>query len=238
MTKKTTDTINTIIFLIGIVGYIFIIPIQVAQTVISLMNSPYNIGIMAAGSILFTSYCVAVLLYILFWKLWVYITRDTTQNIILLLRLICPPRKKRSNHEKKKDDQHALYSLLQRYRPMPFVRVLHEMLPVRGLIEMNQIMFSNDYYKLPRHANNKIAILLLVQPILLQYQTQHFIEYDIKQTNGGQYPLPLKGQYILLAFCCAGTFFTTLRRCTPKKLEYYTKAVQSEFRIVIKEASK
>jgi len=100
----------------------------------------------------------------------------------------------------------------------------------------NTIRFSKSYRKLPPEANGKIAILLVAQPVMLENQTKHFLDYDTLAKDGTRYELPAKGQYIVLGFSCAGTFFTTIRRFTPEKWKYYEGSVQKEFLIEIKES--
>ena len=99
---------------------------------------------------------------------------------------------------------------------------------------MKKIKFSSKYLKLPDNSNGKDAQLLYAKRISLADQTEWFLRYDTTQVGGSIYPLPKKGMYILLLFKAEdGAIFTTLRRSTPLKWEYYQKAVGDYFEIVI-----
>lgn len=104
---------------------------------------------------------------------------------------------------------------------------------------MNTIKFSHDYWKLPVGAiNGGIAKLLYVQKIKLEEQTTFFLNYDttIRQKDElghAFYPLPDKGDYLLLLFDCDGTIFTTLRRYTEEKSLYYLNNIGNYFQMVI-----
>jgi hypothetical protein len=50
--------------------------------------------------------------------------------------------------------------------------------------------------------------------------------------NMNHYPLPKKGKYLLLLFECEGTVFTTLRRSTPEKMNYYHEKRGMDFELV------
>lgn len=114
---------------------------------------------------------------------------------------------------------------------------------------MNQIKFSKrGYCKLP---SAKIAVLSYVTMIQLEKQTKAFLDYDttyfndngsIHVENGSfeKYPLPPRGEYLLLLFIADGAIFTTLRRRTHEKEQYYVSKIGEEFEIIIedKEVSK
>lgn len=101
---------------------------------------------------------------------------------------------------------------------------------------MLTIKFSKNYKKLPEKANGMFAILRFALPVFLEHQTKHFLEYDTVATDGTVYELPERGQYIILGFTCAGCFFTTIRRFTQEKFDYYAKNVEMGFKIEINEA--
>ena len=92
---------------------------------------------------------------------------------------------------------------------------------------MQKIRFSHEYYKLPVLV--KTAVLLAVHKVKLEKLPQDFIDYDTAYyTKGapiatGYYPLPEKGDYILLLLWGQRGLFTTLRRGTPDKQAYYEK---------------
>lgn len=98
---------------------------------------------------------------------------------------------------------------------------------------MATIKFSYPFKKLA--ANSGLieqALLLQVIQIDLSDITQEMRDYD---TDFGVYPLPKKGAYLLLLFMKqnGGGCFTTLRRETPSKLEYYKSLQGSWFTIIV-----
>jgi hypothetical protein len=100
---------------------------------------------------------------------------------------------------------------------------------------MNTIKFSHNYLKLPPNWQGKKATLLFVREIELEKQTSLLIDYDTLYLDRGEskhYPLPKKGKYLLLLFECEGTIFTTLRRSTWQKLNYYNDNIFQEFELV------
>ena len=98
------------------------------------------------------------------------------------------------------------------------------------------IKFSHYYDKLV--SSNSIvrsARLLYVQVIQLENLSQDFLNYD---TDNGKYNLPKYGTHILLLFekgkVCLNkqrALFTTLRRYTIRKYEYYKELEGKEFEI-------
>lgn len=98
-----------------------------------------------------------------------------------------------------------------------------------------EIKFSHNYLKLP--LNTKTAKLLYVLSLQLEKQTKEFLQYDTAFFNSktkelDHYPLPKKGEYLLLLFFAdCGAFFTTLRRKTPEKEKYYMKSIGEIFKI-------
>lgn len=98
---------------------------------------------------------------------------------------------------------------------------------------MKQIKFSETTYKkLPKNYIGTQAVLIEVTVIDIENQTPAFIEYDTS-FEGGKYPLPTKGKFILLSFIHqSGAFFTTLRRYTEEKYDYYIGLILDEFKIV------
>jgi len=103
------------------------------------------------------------------------------------------------------------------------------------------INFSHLYPKLLDEHNDLIewATLLDVSLVELADLSGSFLGYD---TNYGEFPLPKKGQYLLLLFLkppaipgvCATNLFTTLRRSTPAKHNYYQALIGREFEVCIK----
>lgn len=85
---------------------------------------------------------------------------------------------------------------------------------------MPTIKFSHTYNKLI--GDNGVideATLLQVLPVNLEDLTSSFLSYD---TDNGVYSLPKKGKYLMLIFLKDNhELFTTLRRSTPQKENYY-----------------
>lgn len=102
---------------------------------------------------------------------------------------------------------------------------------------MNRIKFSHDYLKLPDHWNGKFAMLKGVHNILLEKQNPALILYDTvfwvdkERREKGWYDLPAEGKYLLLIFEMydKGGFFTTFRRWTSEKEEYYRSNIDKQF---------
>lgn len=92
---------------------------------------------------------------------------------------------------------------------------------------MQKIRFSHKYYKLPLRI--KTAVLLAVHVVNLEKLPEDFLDYDTayydkrEPLETGYYPLPARGEYILLLLWGAKGLFTTLRRYTHDKLKYYEK---------------
>lgn len=100
---------------------------------------------------------------------------------------------------------------------------------------MNIIKFAHHYPKLSAIRGREIitisqARLLQVLTVDLSDLTAEFLDYD---TAVGTYKLPTKGKYLLLIFQKPGgvDLFTTLRRWTPKKEQYYTAQTGEKFYI-------
>ena len=70
---------------------------------------------------------------------------------------------------------------------------------------------------------------------------ESFIEYDARTINGDMYPLPKKGDCLVLLFIGVGLafdqgeFFTTVRRSTPDKERYYKGLRGQELIVNIKD---
>jgi len=94
---------------------------------------------------------------------------------------------------------------------------------------MYSIKFSYPFSKL-FYQNSPIQSAGLLQVIETNFEdlAQEFKDYD---TDFGRYPLPAKGPALLLIFTRPGGIFTTVRRSTPQKRQYYMQAVGNVFRI-------
>lgn len=103
---------------------------------------------------------------------------------------------------------------------------------------VHTIKFSYPYKKLMLGGElRKYARLLLVQQVKIQDLSAEFIEYD---TDGGKYPLPKRGNYILLTFLKPASdgglhLFTTLRPDTPGKKAFYDEKIGQLFEVVLTE---
>jgi hypothetical protein len=90
-----------------------------------------------------------------------------------------------------------------------------------------KITFSNRYQKLH---NQTSATLIAVYYSPRERMSEKFIEYDTTY-KGGKYPLP-KGQYMILLFLgCDFIPFTTVRRYTPEKADWYKDNINHRFEI-------
>jgi len=107
---------------------------------------------------------------------------------------------------------------------------------------MKTIKFSHIYDKF-YHTCEDIPIppkkAKLLEVFLVKTEDLHpdFIRYDTLYQVGDefkQYKLP-KGKVIVLLFKTYCFMFTTIRRYTPRKYQYYLDSRGEEFKIVIKE---
>lgn len=103
---------------------------------------------------------------------------------------------------------------------------------------MHTIKFSHPYRKLfIGGVPVTRAKLLAVEPVRLQDLPAEFLDYD---TDGGLYALPKTGDYLRLIFLKPGLdmhLFTTLRRQTPNKLDYYKSKIGELFQVVIEQTA-
>lgn len=97
-------------------------------------------------------------------------------------------------------------------------------------------MLNNRYGETPRKAvllETFIAETEQLHPRFIEYDTSYF---DKKENNWAHYKLP-KGKVIVLLlrteFAGEVMMWTTIRRYTPQKFEYYKKNRMEEFEIVI-----
>jgi len=99
---------------------------------------------------------------------------------------------------------------------------------------MHQIKFSYPFPKLFNEYNQIISVCRLLQVIDfdLSELTEEMRAYD---TAHGTYPLPATGDFLLLIFQKPGSIhlFTTLRRSTSQKREYYRQLVGDRFEVVV-----
>ena len=103
---------------------------------------------------------------------------------------------------------------------------------------MNKIKFSHDYEKLPPFWEGTQAVLFGVQYIndmeRFRNRYPHLILHDTKfRTEKGSYELNFKEGLLLVFYHLnSKTFFTTIRRFTPAKSEYYQNCEQEIFELV------
>jgi len=104
---------------------------------------------------------------------------------------------------------------------------------------MNKIRFSHMYDKLRGVDLSKPAVLIRMEEIQdIRMLPENFLVYDTKyhNSNGDKeyYPLKKDQKYLLLYFMDdKGLLFTTIRRWTPGKWEYYFQSQGYGFDIVI-----
>ena len=103
---------------------------------------------------------------------------------------------------------------------------------------MNKIAFSHRYYKLPTQSSK--ATLCFVTKTTVKELPDNFLDYDtsyISRDGVSHYDLSKLKEVLVLSFLPIGEFyiFTTIRRWTPQKEEYYRSKSGQEFEIVIEE---
>ncbi len=103
---------------------------------------------------------------------------------------------------------------------------------------MNKIKFSHDYEKLPLNWTGTRAVLFGVQYINdmdnFKNRFPQLIAQDTKfRDEMGSYKLNFEEGLLLVFYHLRSeTFFTTLRRFTPDKSEYYQEREQETFELV------
>ena len=106
------------------------------------------------------------------------------------------------------------------------------------MINLNTIKFSHYYRKFNGLRIDKPVTLLETWLTELESFSEDFLKYDTLyfENDMEKYYTLKDGKYILLFFMdCEGRLFTTIRRFTPKKLEYYDNLVGKKFKVVIQE---
>lgn len=117
---------------------------------------------------------------------------------------------------------------------------------------MIKIKFSHRYVKFPEAVEKRKTFLVGVSDCLLERMPLDFIFWDTLFINPdgsiGHYPLPEKGRFILQTLCTPDAIvdgkalpfelWTTIRRWTPRKMEYYSLHVGEQVAIEIMEACK
>lgn len=93
---------------------------------------------------------------------------------------------------------------------------------------MRSIKFSHMYVKMPHNVMNN-SVVKLIEVFNSRFEDLHesFIVYDARTVEGDMYPLPKRGDCLILLFVGDGLafdqveLFTTVRRSTPEKERYY-----------------
>ncbi|GBF49413.1 hypothetical protein LPTSP4_09260 [Leptospira ryugenii] len=100
----------------------------------------------------------------------------------------------------------------------------------------NSIKFSNYYLKFGTLGKSipKFSALIEVLVVNLEDLSEPFLNYDTRYP-GGTFKLMKKGKYLLLFFQDHYNFtiFTTLRKYSKRKEDYYRKRIGKLFRIEI-----
>ncbi|MDZ4726541.1 MAG: hypothetical protein SH817_10305 [Leptospira sp.] len=100
----------------------------------------------------------------------------------------------------------------------------------------NQIKFSNYYLKFGTLGKSipKFSALIEVLVVNLEDLSESFIDYDTRFI-GGTFKLPKKGKYLLLIFQNSPfhALFTTLRKWTKRKEDFYKKRRGRLFRLEV-----
>lgn len=78
----------------------------------------------------------------------------------------------------------------------------------------------------------RVSVLLEVINVNLEDLSKYFLDYD---TDGGAYSLPKNGEYLLLIFQGKSGIFTTIRRRTPQKEQYYRSLIGAIFDVEVPE---
>ncbi len=110
-------------------------------------------------------------------------------------------------------------------------------------MKVNKLKFSHKYQKMfysviESEFIPKIATLIEVFVVDSKDLHPRFVEYDTiywdeEKNNWAYYKLP-KGKVLVLLLKTNNMIWTTIRRFTPKKYEYYKKKRWEDFVIVIK----
>lgn len=99
------------------------------------------------------------------------------------------------------------------------------------------IKFSHRYEKMPKKIGSAFCSTQIVEIRVKEIKELHgiFIEYDTCKLNGTYYELPKEGKVIIIYMVSTPcNLWTTIRRWTPKKEEYYKSLVGKEVDIEVK----
>lgn len=96
---------------------------------------------------------------------------------------------------------------------------------------MATIKFSHIYTKIPPRPDP--SRLLEVFTVDRSDLHRCFVDYDTLIRDGGNYPLPKGKLLVLLLLAESGELWTTLRKCSPEKRDYYRSMRCKTFKIDI-----
>ena len=98
---------------------------------------------------------------------------------------------------------------------------------------MKAIRFSSEYVKMP----DLYSPSTLIQVFVTRFDelSPEFVEYDTRKTDGTHYPLPQTDLIVLLLMGPSGDLWTTIRRYTNRKYDYYLSMVGKTFSIEVLE---
>lgn len=115
---------------------------------------------------------------------------------------------------------------------------------------MKKIKFSHDYIKFPEKIRQRPTYLISICKTSLEELPKIFLTWDTTyirrkgEVGVERYPLPEKGECMVLLFMSPDFVYkgkaypfklwTTIRRWTPSKEEYYLRAVGEVFEVVVK----
>jgi hypothetical protein len=95
---------------------------------------------------------------------------------------------------------------------------------------MYKIKFSHRYLKMPKTFENTSLIDVWVKNIA--DISPSFLAYDTTY-EGGRYPLPKTGVFMILLLCTHTTLWTTIRSWSPDKEEFYRSLIGKEVGVTI-----
>ena len=101
----------------------------------------------------------------------------------------------------------------------------------------NKIKFNERYEKLSGIDNHSMVVLLQVIEIDKRQLSESFIEYDTMYLDDDlmckNYEIKNSKLLLLIFMAGNGMAFTTLRKYTPTKLDYYRKLENEEMELVV-----
>ena len=96
---------------------------------------------------------------------------------------------------------------------------------------MKKIKFSHEYHKMPAYESpSRLIQTIEIDRADLSHQ---FVDYDTLRMDGEMYKLPKGKLIIILLLTESDELWTTIRRYTPSKWDYYHSCIGEWFEIVI-----